>query len=136
MPKPERPRQIDCYHCGHGLDVSGRAMSTTCPECNRGLVIEDVRIKGYTAVHMIETCGRLVIPKRKQVVVQAHVVAHAGIEVEGVLECEQAISQGPVVLGPRAVWTGDLRAPSLMVSEGAKIEGGFFAIPEMPKVPT
>jgi hypothetical protein len=136
MPRPERPRQIDCYHCGHGLEVSGRAMSTNCPECNLGLVIEDVNVKGYKAVNKLETCGRLVIPRRKHVVVQAHVVAHAGIEVQGRLECRQAISQGPVVLGPKAEWMGDLRAPVLLVSEGAKIEGGFFSIPEIPKVPT
>jgi cytoskeletal protein CcmA (bactofilin family) len=111
-------------------------MSTTCPECNRALVIEDVKVKGYTAVHMLETCGKLVIPKRKHVVVQAHVVAHAGIVVDGRLECGQAISQGPVMLGPKADWRGDLRAPSLVVAQGAKIQGGYFSIPEMPKVPT
>ena len=136
MPKPAGPRHVDCYHCGHGLEVSGRAMSTSCPECNRPLVIEDVAVKGYMGVNSLETCGRLVIPKRKHIVVQAHVVAHAGIEVNGRLECRQAISQGPVVLGPKADWKGDLRAPSLVVNPGAKIHGGYFSIPEMPKVPT
>lgn len=111
-------------------------MSTTCPECNLALVIEDIKVKGYTAVNSLETCGRLVIPKRKHIVVQAHVVAHAGIEVHGRIECEQAISQGPVVLGPKADWMGDLRAPVLIVAPGAKIQGGYFSIPEMPKVPT
>jgi len=111
-------------------------MSTTCPECNLALVIEDIKVKGYTAVNILETCGRLVIPKRKHIVVQAHVVAHAGIEVYGRLECEQAISQGPVILGPKADWKGNLRAPSLVVAQGAKIQGGYFSIPEMPKVPT
>lgn len=111
-------------------------MSTTCPECNLSLVIEDIKVKGYIAVNSLETCGRLVIPKRKHVVVQAHVVAHAGIEVNGRLECEQAISQGPVILGPKADWMGDLRAPVLIVEPGATIQGGYFSIPEMPKVPT
>ena len=111
-------------------------MSTSCPECNLPLVIEDVVVKSYMGVNTLETCGRLVIPKRKHIVVQAHVVAHAGIEVNGRLECRQAISQGPVVLGPKAVWRGDLRAPSLVVNPGAKIHGGYFSIPEMPKVPT
>lgn len=111
-------------------------MSTSCPECNRSLVIEDVLVKGYMGVNSLETCGRLVIPKRKHVVVQSHVVAHAGIQVDGRLECEQAISRGPVVLGPKANWIGDLRAPSLVVSSGAVIQGGYFSIPDAPKVPT
>ena len=136
MPKSDGPRHVDCYHCGHGLEVSGRAMSTSCPECNQSLVIEDVVVKSYMGVNLLVTCGRLVIPKRKHIVVQRHVVAHAGIEVNGRIECEQAISQGPVILGPKSNWMGDLRAPSLVVSQGAVIQGGYFSIPEMPKVPT
>jgi hypothetical protein len=136
MSRPDPPRQVVCYHCGHDLEVSGRAMSTSCPECNRALVIEDMKVKGYIAVNTLETCGRLLIPKRKQVVVQTHVVAQAGIELLGKLECDQAISRGPVILGPKAEWTGDLRAPALVVAAGAKIHGGYFLIPDMPKVPT
>ena len=135
MAKSDGPRHVNCYHCGHGLEVGGRTMSTSCPECNRPILVEDVTAKGYMGVNVIETCGRLVIPKRKQVVVQGHVVAHQGIQVDGKLWCEKAVSRGPVVFGPKADWQGDLRAPSLEVRKGAVIQGGWFSIPEDAIVP-
>ena len=135
MAKPVGPRHVVCYHCGHDLEVSGRAMSTFCPECNRSLVIEDLTIKQYTAVKVLETCGRLVIPKRGHAVIMGHVVAHGGIRMDGKLSCEQAISRAPVVIGPKAIWQGSLRAPSLVVHAGAVIQEGFFSIPEEPRMP-
>jgi DNA-directed RNA polymerase subunit RPC12/RpoP len=135
MAKADGPRRVCCYHCGHDLEISGRAMSISCPECNLPVLLEDIKVKGYMGVHVLETCGRLWIPKRKHVVVQGHVVAHAGIQVDGKLWCEKAISRGPVVLGPKANWRGDLRAPSLEVRLGATIDEGYFSIPEDPIVP-
>jgi len=110
-------------------------MSTSCPECNRPLVIEDVTVRSYLGVNVLETCGRLLVPKRKQLSVQGHVVAHGGIEVQGRLSCARAISRGPVLLGPKSDWEGDLRAPSLMIREGAVVQSGRSSIPEDPKTP-
>ena len=135
MAKPVGTRQICCYHCGHDLEVSRRTMSTSCPECNRKLLVEDITVKSYTGLSVLETCGLLVIPKRKRLSVMTHVVAHEGIKVEGRMACEAAISRGPVIFGPKADWEGDLRAPSLTVHAGAVIRAGHFSIPEAPKVP-
>ena len=45
----------------------------------------------------------------------------------GSLDAKSVVS-GPVLLGPKSRWKGDLTAPRLYIEPGATIEGGFFRI--------
>jgi hypothetical protein len=53
--------------------------------------------------------------------------AGEGIDMQGTLDARRVIA-GPVVVGPRATWRGDLRAPSVHLSPGCRVEDGFFEI--------
>lgn len=105
-------------------------MSVPCPKCHKNVVVEDVVVKNYKPVSAIQTCGRLIIRKGGRVAAKT-VEAHQGVEVLGALQA-QVLSGGPVVVGPKAEWRGDLRAPSLEVKSGARFLGGYFVIPDDP----
>jgi len=123
---------VYCYLCGHPIQVGGRTMSTSCPGCNKPVIVEDIVVKDYRGVVKLETCGKLIVKRRGRVSAQQRVVAHEGIEVEGVLHCKQALTAGKVWIGPKAEWRGDLQAPTLIVEEGAKLERGYFEVPHDP----
>ncbi len=127
---PGPSRTIQCYYCGHSIEASERAVSTVCSACHKTILLEDIVVTSYKGVRNVETCGRLIVSKKGRVVAQHRIVAHGGIELEGVLECQEALVAGPVVIGKKAVWQGDLIALSLKVEEGATIKRGYFAIPE------
>jgi hypothetical protein len=103
-------------------------MTTVCPKCSKSLTVEDLVIKTAHAVRRIQTCGRVVVQKKGRVIAQ-QIEAHGGVEVEGILEAN-VVSGGPVRIGAKASWKGDLSAPSLLVELGGRIERGFFVIPE------
>jgi cytoskeletal protein CcmA (bactofilin family) len=105
-----------------------RAMSTSCPKCYKALIIEDIVIKTAHAVRKVQTCGKVLVEPKGRLIA-ASIEAAQGIEVLGVLE-GNAISGGPVRIGEKAQWKGDLRAPSLRVDLGARIARGYFVIPD------
>jgi len=121
-------RTIMCYHCRHRFEVPVRAMSTSCPKCYKGLVIEDVVIKTAHAVRKVQTCGKVLVEAKGRLIATS-VEAAQGVEVLGVLE-GSVTSGGPVRIGPSAQWKGDLKAPSLRVELGARITRGYFVIPD------
>ncbi len=123
---------VHCYHCGHRITVGGRTQSTSCPKCSKRLVIEDLVIKSYYAVVNAETCGKLIIARNGHVVAQKRIVAFKGIEVEGKLQCKEAITAGPLTLGPKAEWKGNLKAASLSIKPGATIQAAHFTVPADP----
>jgi hypothetical protein len=129
MSKTDGQYDVHCYHCGRRMTVGRRAQSTSCPGCSRRVVIEDIVVRTYHAVVNAETCGKLIVAKGGHVVVQKRIVAFKGIEVEGKLQCREAISAGPVLLGPKAEWKGNLRAAALAVKSGGSIQAGHFIIP-------
>jgi hypothetical protein len=128
MAKSSAPRTVQCYLCRHRFEVSGRAMTTSCPGCNKPLLVDDVIVKGIEAVRKLQTCGRIVIQKKGHVMAQL-VEAHGGIEVEGILEAN-VISGGHVRIGAKARWKGDCHAPSFEIEPGGCIAGGYFVIPD------
>src|SRR5262245_64015976 len=93
---------VHCYHCGRRFGVGARTQSTSCPGCYKRVMIEDIVVKAYQAVISAETCGKLIVAKHGHVVAQKRVIAFKGIEVEGKLQCKEAISAGLVQIGPRA----------------------------------
>ncbi len=130
MAKATGPHLVECYLCGHRFEVGARTMSTNCPGCNKPVIVEDVVVKGYKPVKRLQTCGRLVIQRGGRVVAE-RIEAHKGIECNGALHGE-ALSGGPVLLGAKAEWKGDCRAPVLRIKKGAVILAGRFCVPEDP----
>jgi hypothetical protein len=128
MAKAASPRTVQCYHCRHRFEVSRQTLTTVCPKCNKPLTVEDVVIKNAHGVRKIQTCGSLTVTKKGRVIAQ-QVEAHGGVDVEGIMEAN-VVSGGPVRIGPKASWKGDLSAPSLVVELGGRIERGYFVIPE------
>ena len=129
MPKVNEPHQVICYHCNRPITVGGMTQSTSCPSCHKRVIIEDIVIPAYHAVINVETCGKLIVRKSGQVVAQKRVIALNGIEMEGKLQCQEAITPRHVYIGAKAEWRGDLRAGSLDVKPGAQIHRGYFVIP-------
>ncbi len=127
MARQTASRTVRCYHCRDGFEVSGRAVSTSCPHCHKPVIVQDVIVKGLKTTGKLQTCGRVVIRSRGRVIAGL-IEAQEGIEVLGALQ-GNVVSHGPVVLGPKARWSGDCRAPALEVQSGARIENGFFEVP-------
>lgn len=124
------PRPVMCYHCRHAFEVGQRTMSVPCPQCHKVVMVEDVVVKNYKPVNTIQTCGRVIVQKGGRIAAKT-VEAHGGVEVLGAMHAS-VLSGGPVVVGPKAEWKGDLRAPSLEVRSGAKFIGGYFVVPDDP----
>ena len=117
-------RTVRCYLCGHELEVSARAMSTTCPGCHKAIVIEDVVVKSYSPVVDLQTCGRIRITKRGRVAAK-RIQSGDGIECEGSME-GSVETDGDVKLGPKAMWKGKtLLCRSLHISPGARLLGAI-----------
>jgi hypothetical protein len=119
-------RSIACPCCGHGFDVSERALSLRCPRCTTPLAIGDVCLRTGVCAAAIRAVGRVMIERAARFCGR-HMVATAGLIVDGSIESE-AWCGGTVRLGPAARWKGSCRAPALIVEEGAVIEGGYFAV--------
>lgn len=126
--RPGGPRPIRCYLCGHGFDVPARAMSTTCPACNRAIKVEDVVVKSYLPVNDLQTCGRIEVTIRGRIAARR---VQGGDAVECLGTIEGSIeTQGAVSFGPRASWRGGvLRGTVLRIAEGAKLEGRIEVAP-------
>ncbi len=119
-------RQATCYHCRRAFQASSHAITLTCPHCYKRVGLEDQIIHGAHHVKALETAG-IVIVEKKGWLKTPRVQVGERMEVHGRVEAS-VICNGPVYLGPRAIWTGDLSAPSLIVTPGAVITGGYFRI--------
>jgi cytoskeletal protein CcmA (bactofilin family) len=127
MARSSATRTVQCYHCRHPFEVGGRAMSTSCPGCNKAVIVQDVIVTGLKTTQKLQTCGRVVIKARGRVIA-GFIEAQGGVEVLGALH-GNVTSSGPVIIGAKGRWKGDCHAPSLQVKLGARIESGYFQIP-------
>ena len=115
-------RTVRCYFCGHGLVVSARAMSTTCPGCHKAIKIEDLVVKSYVPVVDLQTCGQIRITKRGRVAAKL-IQSGDGIICDGAME-GVVETDGDVMMGPKAFWKGKtLQSRSLEIAAGAKLVG-------------
>ncbi len=131
MTKQTEQRTVKCYLCQHSFNVGSRAMSVSCPNCHKPVLIENIVVKNYRPVKKLQTCGKLIIRKGGRVAAEI-VEAHMGLEVFGSLEANQTLSGGTVLIGAKALWKSDCHAPSLIVKSGATLRGGYFSIPDDP----
>ena len=113
---------ITCYFCGHQQEVSGKAMSTTCPGCHKAIRIEDLIIKSYTPVNDLETCGRIIVTKKGRIAAK-RVRAGDGIECDGTIH-GIVETPGDIEFGPKAEWKGTiLKSRKLIIVDGVKLDG-------------
>jgi len=113
-------RTIVCVYCGRSQQVGSGALSLPCRFCHKPLNLEDIRIAGYAARRVMETCGAIVIEAKGDVTVNR--LTCAALTVSGKLKGD-VVCLGPVSVGPRAAVRGDITAPALTVSAGAKLSG-------------
>lgn len=123
MSRRSGPRTVQCYECRRRFQVGGRAESTACPGCGRAVIVGDVVVRQLKPVTTVRTCGRVIVQRRGRVIAR-RVEAHLGLDVLGVLDAD-VVSGGPVHIGPRAQWKGDCRAPTVVISPGARVSGRF-----------
>lgn len=122
MGKAAPPRAIRCYLCGYRLDVSARAMSTTCPGCNKAIKIEDMVVKTYVPVVDLQTCGRIKITKRGRIAAR-RIQCGEGITCDGTIEAIIE-TDGDVSFGPKSSWKGKtLQSRSIKIAAGATLLG-------------
>lgn len=133
--KQSPERIVVCYHCRGEIAVPAAARTASCPSCYKGIVLDDLSVRegGGGMSGRLYTCGKVTIHKKARAVTR-QVEAGGGVEVDGVLEAK-VNSGGTVVVGAKARVKGDCSAPSLVVEEGAVIEGGFFRIGGTPESP-
>ncbi len=120
--KASAKQAVRCYLCGYRFAVSFRTMSSSCPGCNKAIIIEDLVVKSYVPVTHLQTCGKIRIVKRGRVAAR-RIQSGGGIVCEGAIE--GAIeTDGEVHLGPKASWKGTLlQSRSLAIADGAKLLG-------------
>ena len=95
-------------------------------------MVGDLHIKQLKGpLKEVRTCGRIHITKRGRVLADL-VEAHGGIYCLGTIDARRVLSGKPVTLGNKSRFKGDLTAPGLNVESGARIDGGYFAIPHDP----
>lgn len=133
MARNTGPRTVQCYHCKHRFEVGGRTQSTSCPGCNKPLIVEDIVVDRLRAgLVELRTCGKVTIQKKGRLMVAKGVEAHGGIECDGVLEAKFVISGKTAILGPKCQWHSDLTAPAAIIHDGAKIKPSRFNVPGDP----
>ncbi|MEM9883601.1 MAG: polymer-forming cytoskeletal protein [Planctomycetota bacterium] len=127
------PKTVRCYHCGHRFEVGGRAQSTSCPGCNKAVMVADQVIdKQRGPIRELKTCGKIVVKKRGRLICH-HVVAHDGLTCDGILDAKTVESRTRVTLGKKSNFKGDLTAPAVEIAEGAVIQASRFAIGPPPE---
>ena len=132
MARNKGPRTVQCYHCRHRFEVGGRAQSTSCPKCNKPLIVEDIVVDKLKAgLIELRTCGSITVKKKGRVMAD-RIEAHGGIICEGVIEAKSVISGKTLELGKAATYRGDLKAPAVKMALGAKVRASVFEVPSDP----
>lgn len=119
-------RQVRCVHCAQVFVVPGSAMVLTCPNCYKRVRVDDVVISGCQMHGRVETCGSVVVRPGGRFSVEV-LKAGMGLLVEGEVRAGQAAAP-LVVMGPRAVWRGDLQTAKLDLHPQAQIVTGRFKV--------
>jgi hypothetical protein len=117
---PATVRTILCIYCRRAQQVGQQAMSLPCRYCHKALVLEDVRIAGYAARSVIETCGAVLIGPAGEVT--AGTVTCASLQLAGKLK-GNVVSLGPVSIAASGFLRGDITAPSVTLADGARVKG-------------
>lgn len=118
-PRPAAAREITCTQCGKKTEAARRAMSIFCPHCNKRVILENYKIRGYYGVVEFATCGDIVVERTGRVVARIK-VNH--LTVRGCVE-GSVVARGQVVIQKTGFLKGDVQAPSVSIEEGGKLVG-------------
>jgi hypothetical protein len=132
MARHTGPRMVQCYHCRHRFEVGGRAQSTSCPGCNKPLIVGDIQVPGQRGpLREIRTCGRITVKKRGRLIAEL-IEAHGGIECAGIIDAKKVLCGIGLSLGPKSRFKGQLQTPVLSVKAGARLDSQQIAVPDDP----
>ena len=112
-------KKVRCTYCDGTIDVALRAMSIFCPHCKKRLILEDYKIDSYYAVREFATCGDVVVEKKGHVVAP---IKAGNLTVKGKVQ-GRVTARGRVEIRKAGSFKGDIEAPSLIVENGATLEG-------------
>lgn len=119
-------RTVRCVHCAGPFVVPGAAQVLTCPLCYKRVRVDDVVVTGSQIHGRVETCGSVVIRRGGRFHVEV-LKAGMGLLVEGEVRTGHAVAP-MVVMGPEAVWRGDLQTAKLDLHPQSRIVAGRFRI--------
>jgi cytoskeletal protein CcmA (bactofilin family) len=119
MPDAANTTIVRCCHCLGMMRVSAKALSIFCPHCQKRATLESLRIVGTHPGRTLATCGTLVVEPtaRLNVEITARSVVINGRVNGGVTAFES------VEVGPTGFVVGNIRAPKIVVRDGATIQG-------------
>lgn len=112
-------RHVRCYHCGSEFPIPAKALTLSCPSCFKRVGLQDIYVRKTAHAAKVETCGVIFIEKKGWLSATC-IRAGEGIEIQGRVD-GNVVSDGPVVVGPRAVVRGSLRAPRVVIDPGATL---------------
>ncbi|MCC6428182.1 MAG: polymer-forming cytoskeletal protein [Phycisphaerales bacterium] len=119
-------RTTTCYHCHRAFDASSHAIILTCKHCYQRVELRDITIHSLHQVARLETAGNVLI-ERKGDLRCTHLRIGDRLEVQGAVRAD-CLCDGPVILGPKSRWHGNLLAPAITIAPGAIITGGHLRI--------
>jgi cytoskeletal protein CcmA (bactofilin family) len=93
-------------------------MSVFCAHCRKRLILEDYNIKSYQAVAGYATCGDVIVHKQGRVAAP--------------IQAGKVRVRGRVEIAATGTLTGSVSAPSITVSDGARLEAYCEIRPEPP----
>lgn len=126
-------RRVLCYHCGKVILVPTNARTASCSLCYKGVILDDLAVREtHSYVGKLVTCGKVTIGEKARTITKTVEAGHA-VEIAGFLDAKVSCG-GTVHIGPNARVKGDCEARTLVIEEGALIDGGFFRIGPDAKV--
>lgn len=111
------------------------AQSTSCPGCNKPVIVADEIVpngKRRGPIRELRTCGKIVVGKRARLICE-HLEAHRGIQSQGVIDAKHIICGGKLELGPKSEFKGELHAHDVVMDAGAKVKPSMFHVPSDPR---
>lgn len=130
--RPQGDKHVTCTHCGNEVQVPKRAMSTSCPHCNKRLIIEDFKVDSYYAVRDFSTSGDIVVEKKGHVVAP---IKASNLTVKGRVQ-GAVVALGEVKLTKTGYLKGEIAARSLCVEQGGVLDAYLRIGAENQFVPT
>lgn len=101
-------------------------MSVFCAHCRKRLILEDYNVKCYQAVAGYATCGDVIVHKQGRV---AAPIQAANLTVKGTVQGEVRV-RGRVDIASTGSISGKIAAPSITVSDGARLDAYCVIRPE------
>ena len=111
------------------------AQSTSCPGCHKPVMVADEVLntgQRRGPIRELRTCGKVVIGKRARLICE-NIVAHGGIECQGIIDAKHVIAGPGLFLGPKANFRGELHAGVVVMESGTVVQPSRFHVPSDPQ---